>query len=698
MTGPAQDLLARWLAPFRTRVGWWLAAVNGLIVGAVLSAMLYVVADAMRDTLDRRDRATALLGGATAREDLRRTAVDLLGSARVLGERPTLLRLLQEDRPDAIRAFIGRYCSSVRASACAVDVAGGRLIEWGATTDWSQARAAVAEQGERFMLTPVEGAPLLGATARVGGHAATVLVLRALDAPLVAEISQRIGFPVRTLNYRQLESAPVDVATPVHAAALADGNAAVEAIDARQRYLASYPVYASTGEPIALLEVTHSAAESRQIVAALLRNFILLALLLTSAAVLTAIWLGRRVTKPIEALTESARRLGVGDFSTPVPVLGVNEVAILGRTVEEMRRSLLDASAALRRRDAEAQAMLRGIVEGLFAVDMERKVRYLNPQAARLLQVDAPSSVGQFCGDVLRPEPVAGERPCDTNCPILQARAAGVAQCSERLRRASGESRTMIVTSTAPVDALQVQVIRDETDMEAVRRARDSVLAHISHEFRTPLAAQQASIEMLRDAIDGGADAAQLRTLLAALSRGTLRLTQLIDNLLESVRIESGHLTIRHRRCDLADALDEAVETTAPLMEQRHQTLQRDYASPLELTADPPRLVQVIVNLLANASKFAPDGTTIIIGARDADGSIEFWVDDSGPGIPPESADRIFDRFSRGAGEEPATAGLGLGLWIARSIVQRHGGTILPTRSAAGLNRFLVHLPKEAST
>ena len=133
----------------------------------------------------------------------------------------------------------------------------------------------------------------------------------------------------------------------------------------------------------------------------------------------------------------------------------------------------------------------------MYAVDKSRVIRYLNPQAARLFGMPAHEALGRFCGDVLKPCLENGQRPCETRCPILQARLEGSAQATERLSLREGSPRTTIITSAAPVDELQVQVIRDETELEGVRRARDSVLANISHEFRTPLAAQLASIELL---------------------------------------------------------------------------------------------------------------------------------------------------------------------------------------------------------
>ncbi len=158
------------------------------------------------------------------------------------------------------------------------------------------------------------------------------------------------------------------------------------------------------------------------------------------------------------------------------------------------------------------------------------------------------------------------------------------------------------------VEGLQVQVIRDETELEAVRRARDSVLANISHEFRTPLAAQLASIELLREGLTSLRPEQQLE-LVRSLENGTLRLTRLIDNLLESVRIESGQLDIRRQSVALSEVVEDAHALIGSLLEQRQQTLEVTLPEDLPLIpGDKHRLTQVFVNLLANANKFAPRG------------------------------------------------------------------------------------------
>jgi len=363
--------------------------------------------------------------------------------------------------------------------------------------------------------------------------------------------------------------------------------------------------------------------------------------------------------------------------------------------MEDMRRNLVDLTGALRRREAEAQAVLGGVVEGVYAVDKDRVIRYLNPQAARLFGIEPEQAIGRFCGDVLKPCNEDGKRPCDFRCPILQARTDNSAKAIERLQVGSAEPRTTVITSSGIVDGIQVQVIRDETELEAVRRARDSVLANISHEFRTPLAAQLASIELLLEGMET-LEPAQQKELVMSLERGALRLTRLIDNLLESVRIESGQLNIRHQSVDLMEVVEDAQALVGSLLALRRQTLEVSLPEELPyIQGDLPRLTQVFVNLIANANKYAPEGSIVRIGAEVVDERVRTWVEDEGPGPESGENDAIFARFQRGSGEEPEPGGLGLGLWIVKSIIDRHAGTIALVRTEQGRTRFTITLPIE---
>ena len=685
------------LDPSKVTLGWWLAMTNVIIVALVVGGISIFAIRLLRGQADAQGQARVQLAGAMAREDVRRAGEDALSTARSVSIHPTLTRLLSEGRAEATAPVLRRFCLGPAIEACAI-VDGQRLVaQVGVALPWDELMTSETEQGERFLAAPasLEHAVLGASTSFLNLPGAKVLVARLLDDKIARQLSEHAGLQVRLIYYRTFAAAPVDDFTALHTAGLADGRSALARIKSQGLYAASFPVFAASGEAVALIETRLPARELDTAVARLQKRLLLTALMIAALAVVAGTLLGQQVAGPSRALTEAATRLGKGDFSISIPGGGVAEMAVLARTMEDMRRNLVDLTGTLRRREAEAQAVLSGIVEGVFAVDRNRAIRYLNPQAARLLGVDANAVLGRFCGDVLKPQPIDGERPCHAHCPILQAQSEGSARAVEHLIPVEGNPRTTVITSAAPVDGLQVQVIRDETELEAVRRARDSVLANISHEFRTPLAAQLASIELLRGGLET-MPAEQRAELVLSLERGTLRLTRLIDNLLESVRIESGQLGIRHQSVALSSVIADAQALVVPLLAQRRQNLAITLPDDLPaIRGDAPRLTQVFVNLLANASKFAPEASEIRIGAERRADVVTAWVDDPGSGVPAHGETSIFDRFQRGADEEPAPSGLGLGLWIVKSIIDRHGGSISVTRTADDLTRFIMTLPVE---
>jgi signal transduction histidine kinase/HAMP domain-containing protein len=692
-----------WPDPARTSLSWWLAAISLTLVVVAGGGITWAASRMLRDQADEQGKARVQLAATTAREDLRRMGEDAHAAARALADRPTLQRLLAEGQHEALPPFLRRACEAEGLDACAVLSGETVIAVSGPALDWRQLVTAATEQGTTFMALPVtERVPLLGARAALGDQGLMVYVVWRLGEKLARRLSDQVGAEVRLVDYRNYTNSPADAFTPLYAAALADGRSAVQRIDSQDAYASAVPVFASSGEAVALIETLVPTSAVDTPARRFVRRLLLAALLLAALAVVAGVFLGERVAGPVRALNAAATRLGTGDFSASIPPGGAAEVGALARTMEDMRRNLIELTSTLRRREAEARAVLGGIVEGVYAVDRDRNIRYLNLQAARLLGVTPEAAVGRFCGDVLRPQLEEGRRPCDFRCPIVQARNEGSAKAVEQLtvnEAAPGPTRaaaprTTVITSAAPADGLQVQVIRDETELEAVRRARDSVLANISHEFRTPLAAQLASIELLLDGIDRMARPQQ-RELVASLERGTRRLTQLIDNLLESVRIESGQLAIRQQRVALAEIVAEAQATVESLLTQRRQRLEISLPEGLPmLNGDRTRLTQVFVNLLANANKFAPEESVVRVGAETRPGEVRAWVEDEGAGPAIGEDAQLFARFRRGPAE-PEPAGLGLGLWLVKSIVERHGGSVAFERSADGRTRFTLTLPAE---
>jgi signal transduction histidine kinase len=720
------------------------ALLVGLNATLVLAAVVGVAVAALRlleRLADEQALARVELAGTGARQAVERSAGDVRTSARLLGERPTVGRLLAAGGdPRGLAVFLDRFGATSGLSGCAI-LAGGRLLAsggaadlpWGqwaglpGAGDWQRRRSAHegAEQGQTgplppgteprraangepaFVAAPGGGLLLVAASPVVSSPGATAVVALRLDAAFARRIAGQTGLPVAVLSPAEALAKDDDPRRALREQALDGAAAAAGRVDAAGLYLAVQPLAAPGGGAAALVETALPTAAVAASLARLERNLLLLSLAVAALAVLSGFAISRRLARPVRELTAAAARIGGGDLATPMPRAPGAELGTLAATMEEMRRRLLRLTSELRRRQAEGEAILTGISEGVFGVDRDRRIRYLNPQAAALLGVTPAAALGRFCGDVLHPEPVAGVRPCEEQCPIVHARFRGATRATERLLLADGSRRAVLIASSPPAEEQQFQVLRDETEVEAARRLRDAVLANISHEFKTPLSAQLASIELLRERLRGArGDDPETAALVLALERGSLRLTQLIDNLLESVRIESGQDSLRSRPVALDEVVEEAVELTAPLVAQRGQRIEVDLPYPLPaVSGDAPRLTQVFVNLLANANKFAPAGSTIRVGGAVEESAVALWVEDEGPGLPASPAvpgaseeDRsLFARFVRSrGGEEPEQSGMGLGLWIVQSIVERHGGAVEARREGAA-TRLLVTLPRAAA-
>jgi len=680
----------------------------GLNAGLVLIAVVAVAMGAVGligHFAEEQALARVNLAGASAQEAVERSARDVATSAHLLAERPTVKRLLGEGDVAGMRAFLDRFRGTSHLSGVVIFSQGHVFALGGESLPWEEIARRADADGSSTLIRLPDGPLLLAAASPLAATAeASAAAALVLDPPFARQVEAQVGLPVRILDPDKALPNPKDPRMPLRAEVLATEEPSSGRLKTADRYVSVRPLRSSSGAVAALVETELPADAVAGSLTRLVRNLFLLTLLVAALATISGWAVSRRLTRPVVALTAAAARIGRGDLSTPAPRAPGAELGTLAATMEEMRRRLLQLTSELRRRQAEGEAILTGITEGVFSVDRDRRITYLNPQTAALLGIRREDALGCFCGDVLNPRGSRehdGMRPCDESCPILHARFRGGTSVTEYLQLRDGGLRAVVIASAPPTDEQQFQVMRDETDVETARRQRDAVLANISHEFRTPLSAQLASIELLRDRLLQSPEGleGETRDLVLSLERGSLRLTQLIDNLLESVRIESGQDSIRSRPVALDEVLEEAVEMTAPLLAQRGQSIEVELPYPLpEVLGDAPRLVQVFVNLLANAHKFGPTDSTVHVGGAVNEETVCLWVEDEGPGFPDESGGALFDRFVRraGVGEEPETGGMGLGLWIVRSIVERHGGEVTAGLGTGGRGaRMKVALPRQ---
>ena len=232
-----------------------------------------------------------------------------------------------------------------------------------------------------------------------------------------------------------------------------------------------------------------------------------------------------------------------------------------------------------------------------------------------------------------------------------------------------------------------------ETARQAVR-AREEVLAIVSHDLRNPLSAIAMAAKLLLKQVDDG-DREARRKMTAMIVRAAERMAAQVERLLDFSRLESGRLPLELHDCDLAAMLTEAVATIEPLAHDKGISVrvEVDPSAP-HVVCDADRIQQVIGNLLGNALKFTPRGGTIVLRAERVGRDTRLSVADSGPGIPVSDRTRIFDAFWQA--KPGGRSGAGLGLSIARGIVDAHGGKIWVEGEPGEGSTFVVLLPGDA--
>ncbi|PZR99786.1 MAG: hypothetical protein DLM69_07030 [Candidatus Chloroheliales bacterium] len=272
----------------------------------------------------------------------------------------------------------------------------------------------------------------------------------------------------------------------------------------------------------------------------------------------------------------------------------------------------------------------------------------------------------------------------DCDLPLSRTLAFGEHVASQHIvvQLSDGSGAIDVLTSTTPLfDANgkmtgAVAVHQDITTLITVERLKDEFFSMATHELRTPLTSITMSAGLLAELVGGqGGKVAGLARLV---DDGAQRMRHLVDDLLDLSRLEHGRLTLYRRDFNLGAMVERASEAIIPLAERKEQQLIVTIPDGGgEVNADPTRIEQVVLNLLANAVKYTPEGGCIILSVTQGEGETAVSVADNGPGVPEDERERIFERFFRSKEDAAgATTGTGLGLPIARMLVELHGGRI----------------------
>jgi two-component system, OmpR family, phosphate regulon sensor histidine kinase PhoR len=400
------------------------------------------------------------------------------------------------------------------------------------------------------------------------------------------------------------------------------------------------------------------------------------------AAAGLALWLGRSIAEPIRRLTRLAGAMAEGDLTARGVVASRDEVGELGLAFNRMAVRLTETIGTISAERNRLSAILETVADGLVIVDPAGRVLLLNPGAERLLRARWEQAVGQPFIEVSR----------DYELDELLARADRQPRLIE-LGLPRRQVRALAATIPG-TDGQRLLLLQDVTTLRRLESVRRDFVANVSHELRTPLAAMSAVVETLEDgALE---DPSAARNFLGRLHGEIDQLTELVRELLELSRIESGQAEIEPVATDLGALLDLAVQRLEALAQRNGIELRLNLPPDLPLAlADPPRIGQVLANLLHNAIKFTPPGGQVELRARREEDSLAISVTDTGIGIPPNDLDRVFERFFK-SDRSRSSGGTGLGLAIAKHLIQAHGGRIWAESGGVRGTTFTFTLPLAA--
>ncbi len=357
-------------------------------------------------------------------------------------------------------------------------------------------------------------------------------------------------------------------------------------------------------------------------------------------------------------------------------------IALLGGTVQARRRQILAVSRELMARAAELDTALEAIPDGVVVYDHAGRLVRMNA-AARRLFVDVPDYFERSIDDrlVLREVKTSEGTPFPRDqAPLLCALQGKTVHGVVAQLRAADGSTAWTATSAAPIraaDGKVIGVVGSISDITALRALQDQqadLLRTLSHDLRSPLTSVLGQAELIPRYLEAGVEPDRLRSSARAIVLAAQRMDAMIRDLVDLARVESGQLRVEHTPVDLASFLADLVQRMVD--DRAHARIRVEVAPTVPaVMADPDRLERVLTNLISNAFKYSDPATTVVIAARCAGNDVVVAVADRGAGISADDVPHIFDRYYR-ASATSKREGLGLGLYIARTLVEAMGGRI----------------------
>ena len=453
----------------------------------------------------------------------------------------------------------------------------------------------------------------------------------------------------------------------------------------KERFLyVAVPVLDNSGQTIGIVRVASSLTSTEDEIRKLQRSILSIGGLAILVFILVSFLVAELTVAPLRALAGQVSRIGNGGPPPEIDPRRKDEVGQLSLAFSNIAQQLNLQIEDYREERGKLEAVLNHMTDSVLIVGPDGLVSLVNPAAERLFRVDEQEAVGKSLVEVVRQHQLV-ELWRDTSLSGKQ----------EITTLETSPERFFVQAIATPLDdtlsGSTLLVFQDLTRVRKLETVRRDFISNVSHELRTPLASLKALTETLHEGALEDPPAA--RRFLTRMDNEIDNMTQLVRELLELSRIESGRVPLNRRQVTPLKLLTGAAERMQLQAERAGLSLTAQASEDLpEVMADAERIEQVLVNLMHNAIKFTPPGGQIESSAyRDGD-TIVFVVRDTGVGIDPDAMARIFERFYK-ADQSRSGGGTGLGLSIARHTIEAHDGRIWVESEVNRGSTFFFSLP-----
>ncbi len=444
------------------------------------------------------------------------------------------------------------------------------------------------------------------------------------------------------------------------------------------------------GEVVGVLRLSVTIESINKTINALSVKILFALFIVAILAALTAYFISKRISQPLEELKVGAERFAKGDFENHLPISDSEEIAQLAIAMNIMATELDERIKIITRQRNEQKVILQSMVESVIAIDKSENILNMNKAAGELFGVDPEDAQGKSVYEIIRNAELQ-----EIVIKTLKENKPHEGEITQSLQKEKFISYNSSILKGASGSVIGILlVLNDITRLRFLENIRQDFVANVSHELRTPITSIKGFVETL---IDSGTDNKEdVEKFLGIISKQANRLTSIIEDLVSLSRIEQGSDVedINFERANIFSVIQSSIQICEHKANKRNITIQLSGDESIEADTNIPLFEQAVINLLDNAINYSSQDSTVFVHLEKESNRFKVIVTDEGVGIESRHHDRLFERFYRAdKARSRELGGTGLGLAIVKHISLLHKGAV-SVESELGIgSTFTIEIP-----